>query len=68
MPMMFIANLSIVGAAAACYFKAGDQQEKQIVGSSVISGILGITELALFGVLSRNPVTNLKYHFVIKQR
>ena len=53
MPMMFIANLSIVGAAAACYFKAGDQQEKQIVGSSVISGILGITEPALFGVLTK---------------
>lgn len=53
MPMMFITNLSIVGAAAACYFKAADQQEKQIVGSSVISGILGITEPALFGVLTR---------------
>ncbi len=53
MPMMFIANLSIVGAAAACYFKAGSQQEKQIVGSSVISGILGITEPALFGVLTK---------------
>lgn len=53
MPMMFIANLSIVGAAAACYFKAENQQERQIVGSSVISGILGITEPALFGVLTR---------------
>lgn len=53
MPMMFIANLSIVGAAAACYFKAESQQEKQIVGSSVISGILGITEPALFGVLTK---------------
>ena len=53
MPMMFIANLSIVGAAAACYFKAEGQQEKQIVGSSVISGILGITEPALFGVLTK---------------
>lgn len=53
MPMMFIANLSIVGAAAACYFRAKNQQEKQIVGSSVISGILGITEPALFGVLTK---------------
>ena len=53
MPMMFIANLSIVGAAAACYFKAENQQERQIVGSSVISGILGITEPALFGVLTK---------------
>lgn len=53
MPMMFIANLSIVGAAAACYFKAKSQQEKQVIGSSVISGILGITEPALFGVLAK---------------
>lgn len=53
MPMMFIANLAIVGAAAACYFKADTQREKQIVGSSVISGILGITEPALFGVLTK---------------
>lgn len=53
MPMMFIANLSIVGAAAACYFRAETPQEKQIVGSSVISGILGITEPALFGVLTK---------------
>lgn len=53
MPMMFIANLAIVGAAAACYFKADTQREKQIIGSSVISGILGITEPALFGVLTK---------------
>ena len=53
MPMMFIANLAIVGAAAACYFRAETQREKQIVGSSVISGILGITEPALFGVLTK---------------
>ncbi|SEA92893.1 PTS system, beta-glucosides-specific IIC component [Oribacterium sp. KHPX15] len=53
MPMMFIANLSIVGAAAACYFKAETPEEKQIVGSSVLSGILGITEPALFGVLTK---------------
>lgn len=53
MPMMFIANLAIVGAVAACYFKADTQREKQIAGSSVISGILGITEPALFGVLTK---------------
>jgi len=53
MPMMFIANLSIVGAAVACYFKAETPEEKQIVGSSVLSGILGITEPALFGVLTK---------------
>ena len=50
MPMMFIANLSIVGAAAGCYFKEKTQKERSIVLSSVLSGILGITEPALFGV------------------
>ncbi|MGI5948662.1 MAG: PTS transporter subunit EIIC [Lachnospiraceae bacterium] len=53
MPMMFIANLSIVGAACGCYFKETTQKEKSIVFSSVISGILGITEPALFGVLTK---------------
>ena len=53
MPMMFIANLSIVGAAAGCYFKEKTQKERSIVLSSVLSGILGITEPALFGVLTK---------------
>lgn len=53
MPMMFIANLSIVGAAAACYFKAKDGKERSIVASAVVSGLLGITEPALFGVLTK---------------
>lgn len=53
MPMMFIANLSIVGAAAACYFKEKDAKGKQAVAASVISGLLGITEPALFGVLTK---------------
>ena len=53
MPMMFITNLSIVGAAAGCYFKENTQREKSIVLSSVISGILGITEPALFGILTK---------------
>lgn len=53
MPMMFIANLSIVGAAAACYFKAKDGKERSIVVSAVVSGLLGITEPALFGVLTK---------------
>ena len=53
MPMMFIANLSIVGAAAGCYFKEKSQKERSIVLSSVLSGILGITEPALFGVLTK---------------
>lgn len=53
MPMMFIANLSIVGAACGCYFKETNQKDKSIVLSAVLSGILGITEPALFGVLTK---------------
>ena len=43
----------IVGAAAGCYFKEKSQKERSIVLSSVLSGILGITEPALFGVLTK---------------
>lgn len=53
MPMMFIANLAIVGAAAACYFKEKTKEGKSAVASSAISGALGITEPALFGVLTK---------------
>jgi PTS system beta-glucosides-specific IIC component len=53
MPMMFIANLSIVGAAAGCYFKEKTQREKSIALSAVLSGLLGITEPALFGILTK---------------
>lgn len=45
MPMMFIANLSIVGAAAGCYFKEKSQKERSIVLSSVLSGILASPSL-----------------------
>lgn len=53
MPMMFVANLSIVGAAAACYFKEKTKEGKSAVASSAISGALGITEPALFGILTK---------------
>lgn len=53
MPMMFVANLAIVGASAACYFKPKDKSEKSVVGGAVLSGLLGITEPALFGVLTK---------------
>lgn len=53
MPMMFMTNLSITGAAAAIYFKEKTKQAKSVVISSVISGIFGITEPALFGVLTK---------------
>lgn len=53
MPTMFMANLSIAGATAAVYFKIHSKKEKSIVISSVLSGLLGITEPALFGILSK---------------
>lgn len=53
MPMMFMANMAITGATAAIYFKVNTKEEKSIVLSSAVSGILGITEPALFGILSK---------------
>lgn len=53
MPTMFMANLSITGATAAIYFKVKNKEEKSVIVSSVISGFLGITEPALFGILSK---------------
>lgn len=53
MPMMFMANMAITGATAAMYFKASDKQEKSIIVSAAVSGLLGITEPALFGVLTK---------------
>lgn len=53
MPMMFMANLSITGATAAIYFKETTKKGKSVVLSSVVSGLLGITEPALFGVLTK---------------
>ncbi|WP_125606692.1 glucose PTS transporter subunit IIA [Lapidilactobacillus bayanensis] len=53
MPTMFMANMSIAGATAAVYFKVNSKKEKSIIVSSVLSGLLGITEPALFGILSK---------------
>ena len=53
MPMMFMANMAITGATAAIYTKVTTKEEKTLVLSSAISGILGITEPALFGILSK---------------
>lgn len=54
MPTMFIANISIIGATSAIYFKKGiSKKEKSIIASAAISGVLGITEPALFGVLTK---------------
>lgn len=54
MPMMFMANLLITGATAAIYFKLNTKDEKNISLSAVVSRFLGITEPALFGVLTKN--------------
>lgn len=53
MPTMFMANMSIAGATAAIYFKVNSKKEKSVIVSSVLSGLLGITEPALFGILSK---------------
>lgn len=53
MPMMFMANMAITGATAAIYTKVKTKEEKSIILSSAISGLLGITEPALFGILSK---------------
>lgn len=53
MPMMFMANMAIAGATAAIYTKVVSKEEKSIVVSSALSGLLGITEPALFGVLTK---------------
>lgn len=53
MPMMFMANMAITGATLAVYFKVSNKEEKSLVLSSAISGLLGITEPALFGILSK---------------
>lgn len=53
MPMMFMANMAITGATAAIYFKVNTVEEKSLVLSSAVSGLLGITEPALFGILSK---------------
>ncbi|HAY53327.1 MAG TPA: PTS beta-glucoside transporter subunit EIIBCA [Lactobacillus sp.] len=53
MPKLFMANMAISGATLAVYFKTSSKKEKSIVVSSAISAFLGITEPALFGVLTK---------------
>ncbi|MFT4296195.1 MAG: glucose PTS transporter subunit IIA [Micropruina sp.] len=53
MPMMFMANMAIAGATAAIYFKVRNKDQKTVVASAAVSGLLGITEPALFGVLAK---------------
>lgn len=53
MPMMFMANMAITGATVALYTKVKTKEEKSIILSAAFSGLLGITEPALFGVLTK---------------
>ncbi|CNC25553.1 PTS system cellobiose/arbutin/salicin-specific transporter subunit IIBC [Yersinia frederiksenii] len=53
MPMMFMANMAIAGSTFAIYFHVKTREERTVVLSAAVSGLLGITEPALFGVLTK---------------
>lgn len=53
MPMMFMANMSIAGATFAIWRVSKNRQQRTVTLSATISALLGITEPALFGVLTR---------------
>ena len=53
MPMMFMANMAIAGSTFAIWRLSKDRHERTVTLSAAISALLGITEPALFGVLTR---------------
>ncbi|ELY4339736.1 PTS transporter subunit EIIC [Cronobacter sakazakii] len=53
MPMMFMANMAIAGSTFAIWRLNKTRHEKTVTLSAAISALLGITEPALFGVLTR---------------
>lgn len=53
MPMMCMANMSIAGATFAIWFRQRQQAQRTVTLSAAVSALLGITEPALFGVLTR---------------
>lgn len=53
MPMMFMANMAIAGATFAIWRQSRSREDRSVVLSAGISALLGITEPALFGVLTR---------------
>ncbi|WP_418611946.1 PTS transporter subunit EIIC [Klebsiella pasteurii] len=53
MPMMFMANMSIAGATFAIWRVSKNRQQRTVTLSAAISALLGITEPALFGLLTR---------------
>jgi beta-glucoside PTS system EIICBA component len=54
MPMMFMANMAIAGATFAIWRLSKDRQDRTVTLSAAVSALLGITEPALFGVLTRH--------------
>ena len=53
MPMMFMANMAIAGSTFAIWRLSKNRRDKTVTLSAAISALLGITEPALFGVLTR---------------
>ncbi|WP_024549716.1 PTS transporter subunit EIIC [Siccibacter turicensis] len=53
MPMMFMANMAIAGSTFAIWRLSTTREDKTITLSAGVSALLGITEPALFGVLTR---------------
>ncbi len=53
MPMMCMANMAIAGATFAIWFQNRHRDDRTVTLSAAISALLGITEPALFGVLTR---------------
>jgi len=53
MPMMFMANMAVAGATFAIWRLSKDRQDRTVTLSAAVSALLGITEPALFGVLTR---------------
>ena len=54
MPMMFMANMAIAGSTFAVWFLNRQSEDRTVTLSAAISALLGITEPALFGVLTRH--------------
>ncbi|QUG73915.1 PTS sugar transporter [Erwinia sp. E602] len=53
MPMMCMANMAIAGATFAIWFRNRHRADRTVTLSAAVSALLGITEPALFGVLTR---------------
>jgi len=53
MPGMLAANVAVGAAALAVYFKVRDKDTKALALSAGITGVMGITEPAIFGILLR---------------